>query len=130
MQKGFSLIELLLAIVIIGFIGLLIANLPNSINLITRGKQSSIAKDIGSQIVEDARASGYDNLANGTTTVSDYRLSSLTGGSASREVDDCPASICKKGEQIKQVIATISWQAGTAQERVNVTTLVSKGGLR
>lgn len=129
-QQGFSLIEMVFVVMIAGFIILLISNLPNSISLIGQGKFASTAKDIASQEIEDARSLGYDNLADGTVPVTDYRLSSLPGGQATRQVDDCPASICKNSELMKQVTATVTWQESGKAKSVQITTLISKGGLK
>ena len=129
-QRGFSLIELVFVVLIAGFIVLLVSNLPNSIGLIGQGKFASIAKDIASQEIEDARSQGYDNLADGTIQVSDYRLSSLPSGQVSRDVSDCPSSVCKNGELMKQVTATVNWQDSGKPKSVQITTLISKGGLK
>lgn len=130
-EAGFSLLEILLAVVIIGFIVLTIANIPSSLQLIGKSHYSSLARDIVSQEVEAVRSQGYDSLANGSTTFTDNRLFSLPSGLGTVTVSDCSASICTTGEQTKQVKVTVSWvenQVGT--KNVSVTTLVSEGGLK
>lgn len=130
-EAGFSLLEILLAVVIIGFIVLTIANIPSSLQLIGKSRYSSLARDIVSQEIETVRAQGYASLANGTASFTDNRLFSLPNGAGQVVVADCPLTICKSGEQTKQVSVSVTWlenKSGT--KNVSVTTLISDGGLK
>lgn len=129
LQKGVSLVEVLLVIVIIGFITLLIFNLPSSIGLIGTSRYSSLAKDIAAKEIEDLRAIGYDNLSsNGSSVVSDPRLANLPQGQATLITSDC--GVCTNNESTKQIKVTISWQEKSQIKNIELTTLISQGGLK
>ena len=131
-EKGFSFVEILLVIMVLGLIVTLIANLPNSITLIGSSKRYSLAKDIATKELENIRLKGYDNLGSiGTSTFSDSRLSSLASGSATLTIADCPVSICKNDEtDIKQVTVTLTWREKNQTRTINLATLIAEGGLK
>lgn len=129
-EQGLSLVELILGIMIIGFMVMLVMNLPSSLSLIGKSRFTSIAKDIASQKVEDTRAVGFDNLSDGSTSFYDPRLSSLPSPSANLTVSDCPVSVCKNGEEVKQITVTVNWIDKGSPGNVILTTLVAKGGLQ
>ncbi len=128
-EKGFSLVEILLVTVVAGFIVLLIANLPTSLGSIGNSKKESLAKDIASQVIEDLRNKTYDNLANGTNSIADSRLSSMPGGNGSVVVEDCPVSVCTHSEAVKKVTVQIGWVESGKNRSVSVSTFIAKGGL-
>ena len=128
--KGFNLIEIVLAIAVAGAIFLVIANLPSSINLIGKSKNESIAKDVAAQTIENLRGQTYVNLANGSTTITDGRISSLPGGSGTTVIEDCPTSSCPGGSEVKKVTVTVSWTQNNEPKSVILTTLISDGGLQ
>ncbi len=127
-QRGISLVELLVVVVIIGFSVLLIANIPNSINLIGEAKDESLAREIAVKQIEDERNIQYINLANGTQSVSDARLRLLAGGSGTILIEDCSSSVCTNGESVKQVTVTINWKKIKAHSVV-IKTLIGQGGV-
>jgi type II secretory pathway pseudopilin PulG len=129
-KKGFSLVEVVLVVLMVGFIILLISNLPSSVKLIGDSKSSSLAREIANHKMEDVRNLGYDSIANGTSPIADPRLSKLPSGSGEVIIEDCPATICKNGELIKQVSVDVSWTEAGKSRDVKITTLISKGGLR
>ncbi len=124
------MIEPILVIMVIGFIILTLNNLPGAFGLIGDSHFQSTAKDIASQEIEDARSSGYTNLANGINSVSDPRMSSLSSGNATLTVADCPSNICQSGEKIKEVTAAVSWTENGAAKSYQITTLIASGGLK
>lgn len=129
-KNGFSVIELLLIVLLTGFIVIILADLPSSLGLIGGSHYSSLAKDIASSVMENIRSQTYDNLANGVAQISDIRLSSVPSGSGTTTVTDCPNSICKSGEQIKQVTVQINWTEGKNSKNIKLTTFVANGGLK
>ena len=129
-QIGFSLIELVIAISIIGVIAVVIGNLPNAINLVTSSQSESKVREVAAKRIEDIRLAGYDSLANGTTAISDPRLNHLNNVSASTVITDCPAEVCTNDELIKQVRLTVSWNEGGEPKTYQLVTLVAKEGLR
>lgn len=131
-KNGFSLIEVIIAVFITGSIVLVIANIPQAIKLITGSQSESKVKEVVAKTIEDLRFSGYDNIANGTTVISDVKLNSLTNVSGNVIISECSADInlCPNGEVAKKVIVTITWNENQEPKRFSITTLIAKGGLK
>lgn len=130
-NRGFSLVEVIIAIFLIGAMVFVIANIPQAIRLVTLSQSESLVREIAAKKLEDMRLTGYENLAaDGVTNFSDPRLSDLTGVSATSNVVDCTVSGCAGGVDVKEVTISIGWsENGTARE-FEIVTLVGKGGLR
>lgn len=129
-NRAFSIVELVIVIAVAGAIVLVVANIPNSIGLIGKSKNESIAKEAATQKIETVRGQTYSNLANGMTPITDSRVASLPGGTGTTSIEDCPASICPTAQAIKKVTVTISWTEKNAPKSVILTTLISDGGLQ
>lgn len=127
--KGTSLVELLLVITAIGFLILIIANLPNSLNLISKSRHLSLAKEMASKEIEDRRALQYINLADGETNITDSRKNLLPEFTGTTSVNNCPAVVCTQSEDAKMVTVTITWQEAGKTQTVKMDTLISQGGL-
>lgn len=130
LEQGASLIELVLAVIIVGFIVFIIISLPNSINLVGKSHYVSLAKDIASQNMESIRAKTYANLADGASPISDSRLADLPSASGTITISACPSSICKNGEQTKEVDIEVNWLEGSVNKKALLSTFVSEGGLK
>lgn len=128
-QKGLSLVEVLMVIVAVGFIVILMANLPNAMGLITKSRHVSLAREIAAKQIEDKRAISYVNLVNDTQTVTDARMISLPQGSGTVKVEDCDAAICTNAEPLKQITVTVTWVDRNIQQSVSIKTLIGQGGL-
>lgn len=126
--SGFSLVEILIVITSIGFLGLLLANIPSSVSLIGKAKHQSLVREIASKQIEDKRTIQYINLINGSEEVSDYRLNSLSESSGQVTISDC-GSLCTNEEEAKKVEVVINWKESGKDQEVKFTTLISKGGL-
>lgn len=135
-KNGFSIIELILIVVIVGFLSLLLLNLPSSISLIGDSNNTSIAKDIASTKLENLRSQGFANLALASDEpFSDSRLTSLYLGAASYTVEDCQPGVCTTQElnnsiEIKQVTIKVTWKEKDTNKEVKLSTLVAEGGLK
>lgn len=129
-MKGFSIVEVIIALFITGIMVLVIANIPQAIRLITSSQSDSKVREAAAKKIEDLRIAGYDNLANGTTTISDPRLKSLASVNTSTVIADCPLALCPGGELVKQVSVTISWNENSNSKNFKLTTLIAKGGLK
>lgn len=131
-KNGFSLIEVIIAVFITGSIVLVVANIPQTIKLITGSQSELKVKESVAKIIEDLRFSGYDNIANGTTGISDVKLNSLTNVSGNVIVSECSAdtNLCPNGEVAKKVIVTVTWNENQEPKRFSITTLIAKGGLK
>lgn len=129
-QKGVSLIEILLIITFTGFLVILISSLPNSLNLITKSRHESLAREVASKKIEDERNIQYSNLVNGTTNIVDSRINLLPNGSGTVLVEDCDTqNICKNGENTKQITITVSWKDISKTQTLILKTLISQEGL-
>lgn len=128
-QKGASLIEVLMVVVLMGVIVILLANLPNAMNLISKSNHLSIAREIAAKQIEDKRAINYANLVNGTVEIVDSRISLLPSGAGSVLIEDCPVEICTNSEHIKQISVTISWKSNNKTQTTNIKTFIAEGGL-
>jgi Tfp pilus assembly protein PilE len=128
-SKGSSLIELVIVIVVIGFLALLIGNIPSAINLVGKANHQSTAREIIAKEVEALRGTKYENLVNGTTAISDTRINMLPAGSSTVLIEDCSASVCKNSEATKQVTVTVGWKEAGKAQTAKVQTLISQGGL-
>ena len=129
MEKGVSLIESLLIVVIIGSVVFLIAGLPNAMMLIAKSRHVSLAREIAVKQIEDQRTINYSNLVNDSSPISDTRLSLLPEGSGTVEVTDCDPSICTQGENIKQVMVTVNWQNNNKLQTITLKTMIGEGGI-
>lgn len=127
--RGFSLIEILLVIAVVGMIILVLSNLPSSFGLIGSGNFETIAKQIGKKKIDDLRTQGYDNLANGTSSINDTRFNNLPNSSGQSIIQDCPITICTGGELTKQVTVILNWKDSGKSKSINIDTFISKGGL-
>ena len=128
-KKGSSLAESLLVVAMIGIIIFLMANLPNALLLVTKSKHLSLVREVAAKQIEDKRAVSYVNLVNGTTTISDSRLSLLPNGSGIVSVEDCDVSICTNSEHVKKITATINWKDNNKTQTASLTTFIGEGGL-
>ncbi len=128
-ERGVSLIESLLVVVVIGSIVFLIANIPNALMLVNKSKHLSLAREIAVKQIEDKRTLNYSNLANDNSPISDTRLSLLPQGAGTVEVADCDPAVCTQGEHLKQVSVTVNWQDNSKQQTLAVKTLVGEGGI-
>jgi prepilin-type N-terminal cleavage/methylation domain-containing protein len=129
-QKGFSLVEVVLVVMIAALIGFMIMNFPESAKLIGHSSYESTAKDVAAKQIEQLRSQGYDNLANGTVAVSDGRMSRLPSGAGTIVIEDCPITVCVNGELLKKVVVTITWNDGKKTQEVVVSTFIAQGGLK
>ncbi len=128
-EKGVSLIESLVIIMIISTIVFLMANLPNAMGLITKSKHLSLAREIASKQLEDKRIVNYANLVSDTTAIADVRMSLLPEGAGSVTVADCDPTICPNNEHLKKIAVTLTWKDHNKTQSVSLYTLIGEGGL-
>ncbi len=132
-QKGVSLIESLMVVVLVGVMVFLMANLPNAMNLITKSKNMSLAREIAAKEIEDKRNTAYANLAADDSLIEDPRISLLPQGSGKVKVEFCDPitfpQFCPNDEQIKIVTVFISWRENNKDQKVDIKTFIGEGGL-
>ncbi|MBU0999845.1 hypothetical protein KKE78_00415 [Patescibacteria group bacterium] len=127
-KNGFSLVEPLLVVVLVGLLVYLLASIPNSLQLITKSKHESLVREIAVKQIEDKRTVNYTNLVNGTSPISDPRLV-LFQGSGTIVVGDCDPIICTNGEHIKEVTVLINWLDNNKTQNLTLKTMIGEGGI-
>ncbi len=128
-ENGSTLLELIMVVAVVGFLVLLLGNIPSAIGLVGKSRHQSVAREIVAKQIEDQRAISYANLSTGTTTIVDSRLSSLPSGAGTILVETCPVTICTLGENAKQVTITVNWKERQTDQSVQLKTLIAEGGL-
>ncbi len=128
-QKGMTVLEVILIVLIIGFMALLINNLPGAVKVISISHHSSIAKDIADKEIELLRRQPYSNLVNGTNSFTDPNLDQLPSSTASDTISDCSSSICTNSESVKEAQVIVSWNEEGTTKSVEIDTLITDGGL-
>lgn len=128
-ESGFSLIESLLVVVVVGVIIFLLASIPNSLMLIAKSKHLSLAREIALKQIEDKRTINYANLVNDSFPIIDNRLASLPQGSGMVVVADCDPAVCTGGEHIKQVAVLVNWLDNNQAQTVTLKTMIGEGGI-
>ena len=129
MEKGVSLIESLLVVVILGSVVFLLANIPNALSLVGKSRHLSLAREIAFRQIEDKRNINYVNLVNDSSPINDSRISLLPQGTGTVVVEDCDPLICTAGEAIKQVIVTVNWQDNNKAQNITFKTMIGEGGI-
>jgi hypothetical protein len=128
-QKGISLVEVVVVLATIGFLVLIIANVPSSLVSINKSRQTALAEEIASRKIESLRNTGFVDLAQGVSEFSDPDLFSLPSAQAEFEVTECPLEICSMGEDAKILQVRVFWGDFGNEHKVSLETLISEGGI-
>ncbi len=128
-EKGVSLIESLLVVVVIGSLVFLISSIPNALILISKSRHISLAREIVVKQIEDKRTINYTNLVNDNSPINDSRLSLLPQGNGIVEVADCDPTVCTNGENIKVVTVIVNWQDNNKPQTIALKTMIGEGGI-
>ncbi len=127
--EGSSLVEVLMVIAAISILIILIASFPNSMNLVSKSQHQSLAREIAAKQIEDLRNLSYVNLVLGETQILDSRVSLLPSGNGKIIVENCDPDICVNDENTKTVTVTVLWKEATKDQKIEINTLISEGGL-
>ncbi len=121
-QSGFTLVEVLVTIFIVGALIALLSATISLTSLIRDSKYSDIALRIATHKLENERARGYASTTPGA--FSDSLLSLLPGGTATSSVTNFNA-------KTKHVTVTVTWiGAGSSTRSQSLNTLITEvGGL-
>lgn len=121
-KKGFSLIEAVITIFIIGVVLVLYQSAVSTIRLTKIAKDQEIALRVANNKIEELRTGGYANLPE-SGGFSDAQLSVLPSGSGNMEISNFNADT-------KQVLVEVEWQETGSSSARNVTlaTLITKTG--
>lgn len=128
-ERGVSLVELVLVVAAVGFLALLVNNLPSSISSINKSRHASLARDVAGKQIEYLRRQTYTNLSLGTESFYDSGLSNLPGALATYEVEVCSPEICPNQEEVKEVRVKVYWNESGDNKSVELTTIIGEGGL-
>lgn len=128
-ERGVSLVELVLVVAAVGFLALLVNNLPSSISSINKSRHASLARDIAGKQVEYLRRQTYTNLSLGTESFYDSGLSNLPGALATYEIEGCSPEVCPNQEEAKEVKVKVSWNESGDNKFVELITIIGEGGL-
>lgn len=128
-DSGVSLVELVLVIAAIGFLALLVNNLPSSISSINKSRHASLARGLASKQMEYLRRQTYANLSSGASSFSEPGLNTLSGALATYEINDCPLEVCTDQEEAKEVKVKITWNESGDSKSVELLTIIGKGGI-
>jgi prepilin-type N-terminal cleavage/methylation domain-containing protein len=121
-KSGFSLLEVLVTLFIIGLVLVLYQAALGKVKLIQYAKNQEIALRIANNKIEVLRAGGYSALPS-SGSFYDSQLNSLSNSSANMTVTDYNADT-------KQVIVTIQWQepVSSSPKEISLITLITKTG--
>lgn len=128
-EKGISLIEIILVAAAVIALSLLLSTLPSAMSSINKSRQISLAKEIAVKELEYLRNQDYENLIEGNNTFVDVDLNKLPSAQGIYEINACSPIICTLGEDIKEVRVKVLWNEAGDNKNVELSTLVSKGGL-
>ncbi len=121
MKKGFSLIEVLVAVGMLGIMIVVYQVIISNTALTRTSQDKDIALKIATYKIEDLRGLGYSALP-GSGSFSDSLLSSLPLGTATM-------TITAYNTKLKQATVTVSWtEPGSSAKSVSLTTLIADTG--
>jgi prepilin-type N-terminal cleavage/methylation domain-containing protein len=122
LNSGFTLLEVLVTIFIIGLVLVLYQGALGKVGLIQYAKNQEIALRVANNKMEELRAGGYAALPS-SGNFSDTQLNSLPNSSASM-------TITAYNSDTKQVVITIQWDdpSSSSSKNISLTTLVTKTG--
>ena len=122
--RGFSLLEVVIAVFLIGIIFVMYSAAVKNVSLNRNAKDEEIALRIANTKIGALRDAGYANLPGGGS-FSDPQLGSIPSGSGAVAVSDFNATT-------KQVTVTVSWNEpsiGSSRSVLLSTLITNIGGL-
>lgn len=131
-QSGITLVEVLMAVILLVFIVIVINTLPSSFSSINRSNHTSIAREVAAKQIDNLRLLKYENLPYGTFSFSDSKLNPLSAISATYKVECYPVvnnCVDPNVETAKLVTVTLAWKESGDNKQVELITIVSSGGL-
>jgi prepilin-type N-terminal cleavage/methylation domain-containing protein len=121
-QSGYTIIELLIALFIVG-VSLTVYQVSlNTATLNKQAKYEDIGLRIASSKIEELRATAYASLPS-SGSFSHTLLSTLPSGAGTIAVSDYNA-------ETKEIMVAVTWQLGSRTKTVSLQTLITEiGGL-
>jgi len=123
-QAGFSIIEVVMSLLIVGIVFLVYNTAANTLVLNRNMKNQELAFRIASAEIDTVRAGGYANIP-ATGAVTDTQLALLPGAATET------LTVTTYDTRTKQVQATVAWfePGNPVQHTATLTTLVTQGGI-
>lgn len=123
-KKGFSLIEVLIAVFILGIVSLtLISVFIYGFNVIYKTKQLTLATQIAQEEVELIRNMNFDDILTLDSSYSHDSLSELVNGTGTLSLQDGP------GTDIKKLTVSVTWDYRGSTLRKDVVTFITREGV-
>lgn len=123
-QKGFSLIEVLIAIFILGIVSVtLISVFIYGFNVVFKTQQVSMATQIAQEEVELVRNMNYDDILLLGSTYTHDSLSELVNGAGVLSIESGP------GDDIKKLTVSVTWDYQGTIMRKDVVTFITREGV-
>ena len=123
-QKGFSLIEVLIAVFILGIVSVtLISVFIYGFNVVFKTRQVTIATQIAQEEVELVRNMNYDDILLLGSTYSHDNLSDLVNGAGVLSLESGP------GDDIKKLTVSVTWDYQGTNMRKDVVTFIAREGV-
>lgn len=122
-RRGFSLIEVVIAIGMMGGVLVLLVAVSRALPLTRIAAHQDIALRIAENKIESLRALGYGNLPS-SGSFSDALLSSLPLSSAT-------LAVTSVGSSSQEAVVTVNWHEASSSTALSVSlsTLLAQGGL-
>ncbi|MFC2168117.1 prepilin-type N-terminal cleavage/methylation domain-containing protein [Acidobacteriota bacterium] len=123
-QRGFSLIEVLLAIFILGIVSItLISVFIYGFNVVFKTRQVTLATQIAQEQVELVRNLNYNEILLLGSSYSHDSLSDLVNGTGTQAIENGP------GDDIKKLTISVTWDFRGANLRKDIVTFVTREGV-
>lgn len=123
MRKGFSLIEMIIALALVLATILVFAVALQSSPLTRHARNQNVAYHVAANKIEELRNTQFSSLP-ASGAFSDPGLGNLQGATAQLTITDYQGS-----SDVKQVVVTISWLEAGATKSLTLETLMSNSGL-
>lgn len=122
-STGFSLVEVLIALVLITFTAFIFLKATDTLGRIGKSNDQTVAFHIASRKIENLRGGSFDSIPS-SGSFTDSQLAKLPRGTALLTIANYQGNI-----NTKQIEAKVSWYEQSIQKQVTLTTLISKDGL-
>ncbi len=124
-QRGFTLLEIVLSIVLLGIVFSFYNQLAQTTHFTNRGRFNDIGLSIAVEHLELYRGENFGLLPDGVVDMVDPDLDLLPQGSGAIEFSDYGSA----DSGIKQAVVTVQWIDRGTPRAVTLTTLFTNGGV-
>jgi len=122
-NKGFSLVEVLIAVVIIAILGFILLTTSGTLTQTHTSNLQTIASKIASSELETLRETNFAQLP-GSGPITDPNLGKLPSGTATRTISNYQGSLL-----IKEVNVTVNWTWNGSPRQFQLASLIYENGI-